>query len=314
MRLTFLTRSAVRDRRSRLICRRSSCSGVGAFAMAQTRGSPRDTAVKARAAAIITLKAVLVTVSDELRIELESLTDHKLIIVCAALETNGNMSVPHVATRYTLAHLAQRWLDLHEEIKVHGAQLKVLTKTAAPKMLEQFGVGFDTAAEVLIAAEGTDRPMRLYSELSSSDCDGTRLPSPMLNVAKPTDFQRRTSSDPLSASSPENATTFFPNLLFPLNRRAPLRRHRKDLTVYRSINALAQRSPSRWRGASACRSSAPGCRARRSRRGCPRSAAACRTHRPSCPSQRRTGRSGTRRRRRGCRCPWRAPRGPRQSW
>ena len=104
------------------------------------------------------LKAVLVTVSDELRIELESLTDHKLIIVCAALETNGNMSDPHVVTRYTLAHLAQRWLDLHEEIKVHGAQLKVLTKTAAPKMLEQFGVGFDTAAELLIAAgDNTDR-------------------------------------------------------------------------------------------------------------------------------------------------------------
>ena len=81
----------------------------------------RDTAVKARTAAIITLKAVLVTASDELRIELESLTDHKLIIVCAALETNGNMSDPHVATRYTLAHLAQRWLDLHEEIKVHVA-------------------------------------------------------------------------------------------------------------------------------------------------------------------------------------------------
>ena len=81
--------------------------------------------------------------------------------------------------------------------------------------------------------------MRLYTELSSSDCDGTRLPSPMLNVAKPTDFQRRTSSDALSASSPENSTTFFPNPLFPLNRRAPLRRHRKDLTVYRSINAFA---------------------------------------------------------------------------
>ena len=42
----------------------------------------RDTAVKARTAAIITLKAVLVTVSDELRIELESLTDHKLSL-CA---------------------------------------------------------------------------------------------------------------------------------------------------------------------------------------------------------------------------------------
>ena len=43
----------------------------------------------------------------------------------------------------------------------------------------------------------------------------------------------------LGASSPENSTTFFPNLLFPLNRRAPLRRHKKDLTVYRSINADA---------------------------------------------------------------------------
>ena len=82
--------------------------------------------------------------------------------------------------------------------------------------------------------------MRLYTELSSSDYDGTRRPSPMLNVAKSTDFQRRTSSDALSASSPENSTTFFPNLLFPLNRRAPLRRHKKDLTVYRSINALAE--------------------------------------------------------------------------
>ena len=82
--------------------------------------------------------------------------------------------------------------------------------------------------------------MRLYTELSSSDCDGTRRPSPMLNVAKPTDFQRRTSSDALSASSPENSTTFFPNLLFPLNRRAPLQRHKKDLTVYRSINAVVE--------------------------------------------------------------------------
>ena len=74
--------------------------------------------------------------------------------------------------------------------------------------------GVDEVGQLVV--EGTDRPMRLYTELSSSDCDGTRLPSPMLNVAKPTDFQRRTSSDALSASSPENSTTFFPNLLFPL--------------------------------------------------------------------------------------------------
>ena len=62
----------------------------------------------------------------------------------------------------------------------------------------------------------------------------------MLNVAKPPDFQRRTPSHALSAPPPENSTTFFTNLLFPLNRRAPLRQHRNDLTVYRSINALAE--------------------------------------------------------------------------
>jgi hypothetical protein len=39
----------------------------------------RDTAVKARTAAMIALKATLVTAADELRAELEPLTDVKLI-------------------------------------------------------------------------------------------------------------------------------------------------------------------------------------------------------------------------------------------
>ena len=40
MRLTFLTRPAVRDRRSRLICRQSSCSAVGAFARRRPAARP----------------------------------------------------------------------------------------------------------------------------------------------------------------------------------------------------------------------------------------------------------------------------------
>jgi Transposase len=44
----------------------------------------RDTAVKAQTTAMITLKATLVTASDQLRAELEPLTDHKLILACAA--------------------------------------------------------------------------------------------------------------------------------------------------------------------------------------------------------------------------------------
>src|SRR6185437_2922719 len=43
----------------------------------------RDTAVKAHTTAMITLKAVLVTATQELRDELEPLTDFKLITACA---------------------------------------------------------------------------------------------------------------------------------------------------------------------------------------------------------------------------------------
>jgi transposase len=112
----------------------------------------RDTAVKAHTTTLITLKAVLVTASDELRGRLEPLTDHKLVIACAALEIHESVSNPEAAMRHALSHLARRWLDLHEEIKVHSSHLKTLTKAVAPQMLERFGIGFDTAAELLITA------------------------------------------------------------------------------------------------------------------------------------------------------------------
>jgi len=118
----------------------------------------RDTAVKAHTATIITLKAVLVTASDELRGELEHLTDHKLILACSGLDTVGDIADPEVSMQHTLASLAHRYLQLHEEIKTHTRHLKTLTKTAAPQLLERFGIGFDTAAEMLVTAgDNTDR-------------------------------------------------------------------------------------------------------------------------------------------------------------
>jgi transposase len=118
----------------------------------------RDTAVKAQKTSIIALKATLVTADDALRESLAGLTDHKLIVACAALASGRDMADPTVAMRHTLASLARRWLDLHDEIKVHTHHLKTLTSTAAPRMLEAFGVGFDTAAEMLIAAgDNNDR-------------------------------------------------------------------------------------------------------------------------------------------------------------
>jgi transposase len=118
----------------------------------------RDTAVKARSQAMITLKATLVTASDALRAELEPLSDFRLIQACAALPSDGAIADPSVAMRHVLQALAARWLALHEEIKEHGALLKQLTRMAAPELVAAFGIGPDIAAELLVTAgDNTDR-------------------------------------------------------------------------------------------------------------------------------------------------------------
>lgn len=118
----------------------------------------RDTAVKAHSSAIITLKATLVTGSDQLRAELGSLTDSKLIAACAALAPGDDLADPAQAMRHVLSCLARRWLELHEEIKVHTRHLKKLTTTAAPELVAAFGIGPDIAAEMLVTAgDNTDR-------------------------------------------------------------------------------------------------------------------------------------------------------------
>lgn len=118
----------------------------------------RDTAVKSHTTAIITLKAVLVTASQELRDSLESLSDFKLLTACAALDGTGELADPDTAMRHTLAALARRWFDLHAEIKIHSKALKALTRAAAPQLLDAFGVGLHIAAQMLITAgDNNDR-------------------------------------------------------------------------------------------------------------------------------------------------------------
>lgn len=121
----------------------------------------RSTAVKAQTQAMIALKATLITAEDDLRATLEPLTDHKLVLACAELPSTATKSTT-AAMHYTLGALANRWLALHEEIKDHTRQLKQLTADAAPDLLALFGIGFDTAAEMLITFG--DNPERIRSE------------------------------------------------------------------------------------------------------------------------------------------------------
>lgn len=118
----------------------------------------RDSAVKSRTSVMITLKTVLVTAGDELRGVLEPLTNFKLITACSQLDTAGDIADPGVACRRTLAGLAVRWIALHDEIKALSVDLESLAKQAAPGLVERFGIGPDSAAELMIAAgDNTDR-------------------------------------------------------------------------------------------------------------------------------------------------------------
>ncbi|MEV4418307.1 transposase, partial [Catellatospora sp. NPDC049609] len=111
----------------------------------------KDVAVKARTSAMITLKAVIVTAVPELREQLQPLSKMALIDRCASLRP-GSVTTVAAATKHTLRAIARRWQQLNDEIKGHEKLLAKLTGELVPQLVAAFGVGADTAAELLIVA------------------------------------------------------------------------------------------------------------------------------------------------------------------
>ena len=144
----------------------------------------RDTAVKARSSAIITLKTLIVNAPAELREALEPLTDRKLIECCAELES-GDLVDPTASVKHSLRSLATRWLTLAAEISVHDKALDSITRTAAPTLREAFGIGPDASAEMMIVAGDkpfTDpvrrRVCKTLRRLSDTSLERSHEPAP----------------------------------------------------------------------------------------------------------------------------------------
>jgi len=136
----------------------------------------KDTAVKARTQAIITLKTLIVTAPDELRAELDALSKAALRDRCAALRP-GPVTTPLAAAKHAVRSLARRWIALEAEIKDHEQIIDQFTTAAAPRMRAAFGIGPDIAAEMLIIAG--DRPAeRLRSEAAFAKlCGAAPIPA-----------------------------------------------------------------------------------------------------------------------------------------
>jgi transposase len=135
----------------------------------------RDTAVKAKSAAIITLKTLIVNAPSDLREALEPLTDRKLIDRCARL-LPGVIEDTVASTKHALRAIARRWITLSSEIDTHDEALDVITKAAAPTLREAFGIGPDSAAEMMIVAG--DNPTRIRSEAAFAKlCGACPIPA-----------------------------------------------------------------------------------------------------------------------------------------
>lgn len=137
-------------------------SGDGPVEMLRVLHITRETAVRARTAAINQLRSLVATAPLELADDLRGLRLHQLLATAASFPAHGPLTTPTDATRRALRALARRIDHLDREITeltIHRDQLVAAT---APDLLAARGVGPHAAAALLIAAG--DNPDRLGTE------------------------------------------------------------------------------------------------------------------------------------------------------
>jgi len=130
----------------------------------------RDTARKGKTSAVIALKQIVVNSPAPLRESLGDLSDKKLLERCARFRC-ATMDTTTDSAKHTLRALARRWHNLDEEITSHDRELDHLTAVASPTLRDGYGIGPDTAAELLIVAG--DNPDRIKSEAAFAKLCGT---------------------------------------------------------------------------------------------------------------------------------------------
>jgi transposase len=137
-------------------------SGTSSAEMIRHIKVARDTAVKCRTQAMVTLKMIIVNAPTALRESLEVITGKMTLIRHLAALRPGAMISPTASAKTALRALARRWLALDAETKSLDAALDALTAACAPTLVEAHGMSTGTAAEMLILVG--DNPERIRSE------------------------------------------------------------------------------------------------------------------------------------------------------
>ncbi len=137
-------------------------SGTGMVGMIRHLKAARDTAVKARTQAMLTIKALIVAAPSAMRERLERVDGRTALIRHLAAVRPGPIDCTEASAKAGLRALARRWLALDEEVREHDVHLERLTRLSAPDLVEAHGMGAGTAAEMLLLVG--DNPERIRSE------------------------------------------------------------------------------------------------------------------------------------------------------
>jgi transposase len=122
----------------------------------------RRSAVDTRIETLNQLRHVVFTATPEIRAKFTGLTAISLANKATGLRPRQGDDPVRYSTQVTIRALGQRVKYLREENKRLNRLLRPLIRQTAPGLLEVFGVGFDTAAKLLVAAG--DNPERIRSE------------------------------------------------------------------------------------------------------------------------------------------------------
>jgi transposase len=116
----------------------------------------------ARLGALNQMRQLSYTAPDQLRSRFKGLAVGDLVAQAAAMRPRRGGDGVLYATKVAMASLGRRILALEEEIAALNELVATRVQQRAPRLLEVFGVGVDSAATLLVAAG--DNPERLRSE------------------------------------------------------------------------------------------------------------------------------------------------------
>ena len=118
-------------------------------------------AASERIATLCQLRHLVICADDQVRSRFEGLSVARLTAEAAALRPRPTDTVRY-STLFAIRTLARRVASLDDELDELNAVMRPLVDRAAPGLLGMYGVGYDVAAKLLVAAG--DNPERLRSE------------------------------------------------------------------------------------------------------------------------------------------------------